>query len=505
MRRLIYLIVGMILSWNLPDRLFAEPLKTFIPDFKVSSTEATADLPLMLQRMLASRLNANLVQLVDAKNKAELVITGSYTTFGKMFSLDLALQQIANGELTSLFEQGSGQDDIIPAMGRLARKTDAAIAGHLTAHAPAGSPAVQAPLTHPPVVTAPAAAGIVQPAKATGEYIIHSQATTVPATDPTIWESSPLDGSYSSLAVGQALTAGEREIFIAGENAVSFFMLGTDLVEKDKVTVALPAKVLAIDAADLDRDGKTELYVTILDRNMLTSRIYTVEDGRLKLTASKLPWFFRGIGLTDRTRTIYVQKMGLRGEFLNGVAALTKNGANFDAGTPLQLPRFGTIFTFNRLQDSKGREHFIVLDQDGYLVIHTAKGEEVWKSADKFGGSETYFVHSSFTHFRSTREKDHPSFLEQRITVLPDQTVLVPTNSGSFGLGNNRNYSKHAFNAFKWNSSMLKEVWHTQPSPSYLADYVYLADTKSLLLLEITQKSGFGRKGKSVLSIKRIE
>lgn len=495
MQRLIFLIFGMILCWSLPDRAFAKTFKTFIPDFKVSSAEATGDLPLMLQRMLASRLNANLVQLVDDKNKAELVITGSYTMFGKMFSLDLALQQIASGELISLFEQGSGQDDIIPAMGRLAHKTDAAIAGRFAVRTAAAAP----------VVAVPAAAATLLPPKAAGEYIIHSQTTTVPATDPTIWESSPLDGSYTSLAVGQSLPAGEREIFIAGENAVSLFMLGTDLVEKDKVTVALPAKVLAIDAADLDRDGKTELYVTILDRNMLASRIYTVENGHLKLTASKLPWFFRGIGLTDRTRTIYVQKMGLRGEYLNGVAALKKNGNSFDTSTQLQLPRFGTIFTFNRLQDSKGREYYIVLDQDGYLVIHTAKGEEVWKSADKFGGSEAYFVHSSFTHFRSTREKDHPSFLEQRITVLPDQTVLVPTNSGGFGIGNNRNYSKHTFYAFKWTGSMLKEVWHTQQTPSYLADYAYLAETKSLLLLEVTQKPGLGKKGKSVLSIKRIE
>ena len=30
-------------------------------------------------------------------------------------------------------------------------------------------------------------------------------------------------------------------------------------------------------------------------------------------------------------------------------------------------------------------------DEDGYLIVYTADGSELWKSGDKFGGSESYF------------------------------------------------------------------------------------------------------------------
>jgi len=482
----------------------AAPFKTYISEFKVSSADTSTDLPVMLQRMLASRLNPGQVQLVDVKNQAELLISGSYATFGKMFSIDLSLYNTVSGKRTSLFEQGSGQDDIIPAMGRVAHKVDAAIA----LYPPVQLPQPLQPLTPPATQTLPltpvAAPSVSSALRQTGGYSIKTP-DLVAAAPSQSWESAPLEGVYSSLSVGQVRTTGEKEVFIANTGTVVMYLKGAELVKQDSSTVGLPAKILSMDTADTDRDGKTELYVTILDRNTLVSRIYTVEGSSLKLTASNLPWLFRGIGSTLQTRTIYIQKMGLRGEYLDGVAELVKKGTRFEAGAALKLPRFGTVYRFNRIQDAKGNHFFVVLDQDGYLRVSTAQGDEVWKSADKFGGSETFFVHTGFTHLRSTREKDQQSFLEQRLTVLPDGALLVPANTGGFNIGNNRNYGKHAFYAFQWTGSMFKEVWHTQYSPSYLADYAYIPDEHALLLLEVTQKPGLSTKGKTILSIKNVE
>lgn len=487
--------------WCGINQAAADPLKTFISEFKVSNADTSTDLPAMLQRMLASRLNPGQVQLVDVKNQAELLISGSYATFGKMFSIDLTLHNTVNSKRTSLFEQGSDQDDIIPAMGRVAQKVNAAIAAYPPVQPPQ-QPAPPATQTLP--LTPVAAPSVSSALRQTGGYSIKTPDVVASAPSQS-WESAPLEGVYSSLSVGQVRTTGEKEVFIANTGTVVMYLKGAELVKQDSSTVGLPAKILSMDTADTDRDGKTELYVTILDRNTLVSRIYTVEGSSLKLTASNLPWLFRGVGSTLQTRTIYIQKMGLQGEYLDGVAELVKKGTRFEAGAALKLPRFGTVYRFNRIQDAKGNQFFVVLDQDGYLRVSTAQGDEVWKSADKFGGSETYFSHTGFTHLRSTREKDQQSFLEQRLTVLPGGELLVPANTGGFNIGNNRNYGKHAFYAFQWTGSMFKEVWHTQYSPSYLADYAYFPDEHALLLLEVTQKPGLGTKGKTILSIKNVE
>jgi len=480
----------------------AAPLTTYVSEFKVSGADSNADLPVMLQRMLASRLSPDHVQLVDSKKRAELVITGSYTAFGKMFSLDLALQNSANGNLSTLFEQGSGQDDIIPAMGRVAQKADKVISGlppKQSAMFAAPTPTPPAPL--PSAQQMPVTASAQQQS---GGYVVRTAEREV-HNDSSSWESAPLNGIFNSLAIGQTRASGEKEIFIAGDNTVGFYLKGSTLVKQSEVAIALPAKILSLDAADLDHDGTTELYVTSIDRNTLVSRIYTVEGSSLKLVASKLPWFFRGIGLSVKSRSMYVQKMGLKGEYHDGVAELTKSGSRFETGKQLLLPRFGTLYTFNRMNDTKGNQLYIVLDHDGYLLVYSQAGEEIWKSADKFGGSETYFVHSNFSNFRSSREKEHTSFLEQRITILPDGMVLVPTNTGGFSIGNNRSYGKHSFTAFQWTGSMLKEKWHTQQAPSYLADYAYDADERALLLLEVTQKAGLQKSGKTIISVKKMD
>jgi hypothetical protein len=477
---------------------FAEPLTTYVSEFKVSGSVQQGDLPTLLQRMLSARLNAENVQLVTARDNAELVITGSYATFGTIFSIDVMLQNTRTGTLSTFFEQGSGQDETIPAIGRVANKADKIISSFVAALPPkpvsVNSPVV--PVTPVPVLPA------VVPRQTSG-YLVQTSETEV-AGSSAGWESEPIEGAYSSLAVGQTRPTGEKEIFIARDHAITFYLKGAAFTRQSEVTVALPARILSLDTADLDHDGATELYVTIIDRTRLASRVYTVEGSSLSLTAARLPWFLRGIGLSAKTRTIYAQKMGMKGAFHEDVVELAKTGNRFEPRATLRLPRFGTVYTFNRIYDAKGNQRYVVLDQDGYLVVYMPNGEEVWKSADKFGGSENSFTAAPFSNFRSSLEKDQLSFLEQRITLLPEGLLLVPHNTG-FGLGNNRNYGKHAFYAFQWSGSMLKEKWHTRQTSSYLADYAFDADMHALILLEVTQKPGLQKKGKTILTIRKVE
>ena len=53
--------------------------------------------------------------------------------------------------------------------------------------------------------------------------------------------------------------------------------------------------------------------------------------------------------------------------------------------------------------------------------------------------------------------------------------------------------------------AVLKEKWHTRQTPGYLADYTYNQASGEIVLLEVVQKSGMFNKGKTVISINRIE
>jgi hypothetical protein len=498
-----------LLFFALPGVSPAEPLKTCVSEFSITGTSGKDELKAALQGLLASRLNPERVQLVENKDQAELVISGSYALFGKMFSVDVLLRNMGSGKLTRLFEQGDNQDDLLPALGRLAQKIDQELAKNTATATTSAVPAVPAvpaaqaePVTSPTPL--PQTLAVPPPhkgvASASEGYLIRQESGRPKGSD------SPLDGVFTGLALGRTLASGEREIFIAGERSLRYYRQGAGLKLVAEVTIPGPAKILGIDSADLDGDGVPEIYLTIMDRETLVSQVYLPGDTGLEKIAGDLPYFLRGIGPDLRSRKIFAQELGATGEVYDGVAQLVKTGSRFETGNPRKLPRYGSIFNFNRFSDGAGQSYDLVLNGEGRLIVSSPEGLELWKSSDNFGGSESFFKRESMTQMKATGGDQYIwTFLEQRIIITPDGKLLVPHNEGIMTVGNNRSYNKHTLHALKWSGSLFRELWRTRQEPSYLADFAYDPATGEVVLLEVVKKGGMFSKGKSVVSIQKLE
>jgi hypothetical protein len=510
--------VSLVLLIASPCLSTAAPLKTYVAEFTVTGAPNRDELKVTLQGLLASRLNPNQVQLVDKPDKAELLLEGSYALFGKLFSIDVLLKNSLNGTMTKVFEMGEGQDDMLPALGRVAQKIDRELAKAPAVAAapalPAPSPALApSPLPAPPPVTAPAVATVATPVAAskaappdanegTG-YIVKSGAPAL--NSPGYWTSDPMNGTFTSIALGRSLPSGELEIFVAGDHSIRYLRKGPELKLIAEIAVPVPAKILAMDSADLDRDGIPEIYVSIVDRNTVSSRVYRPTDTGLEQIAENQPWLYRGIGIDFKERTIFVQGLSSTGEYQSGIAALTKTGSLFGTQNSRALPRHGNIFNFSLFRDASGADRFIITDEDGYLIVYAADGSELWKSGDKFGGSESYFNYDTVAQLRGMTDKYRYNFREQRITAMPDGTLIVPLNEGNFVIGNNRSYSKHSLFGLQWSGSLLREAWHTRVAQSYLADYTYDTAKREIVLLEVVQHAGLLGTGKTVISINKLD
>ncbi len=475
---------------------------------EVTTDQTMAGMPrgTSLRDLLVSRIDRSLVRFVDQPEQADVVMSGSYNSFGRTFSWDVLLKNRKSGATSTVFEQGDGSDDIIPAAGRLARKIDKELAGMFfaavspapVAAPPASIPTALSATTPAPINPSPVAAA-VKPAA--GSYIIKTEAEA----DAGGWDSGSLEGVYSSITLGRRLPSGERELFVANEQTIRFYHKGTELKLIAEASVPATARILAIDSADMDHDGITELYVTIIDRDVISSRVYRAEGRSLQMLADNLPWLFRGIGVDITSRKILAQELGAGGGLSKQAYELAMNGQRFETRSNVTLPRTGSIFNFQRVKDPKGKESFVVVDEDGYLAVSDMQGEELWKSADKFGGSEIRFKDSKLAAPKSVRDMEQWLFLEQRLTLLPDGSLIIPRNEGTFSIGNNRNFNRHALFAFRWNGAKLTEIWHSKQTPGYLADYAYDPDTRELVLLEVVKKQGLFSKGRSVISTNRIE
>lgn len=495
MRSRVLLLVTMLLILTIPQFVSAGLLKAYVTEFAVTGPANKEELRTALQGLLASRLNPDQVQLVDDRADADLVLSGSYARFGGMFSIDLLLKGRDGKILRKVFEQGEGENDLIPALGRLSRKIDTELAKtKLTAST--------TPLPSPPpapAVTVPAAPALSGAEKF--RIVPETRAKGAPAG----WTSPPQEGVFVGMAVGRKLLSGEREIFLAGERTVHLYHQGAELKQIAAVELDAPAKVLGIDTADLDGDGVPELYVTVMDRETLASRVYLPREGKLEQLADNLPYFFRGMEQGNDRRTILVQGMGMGGEFYGDVAELVRTGTTFGTRNPQKLPRFGNLYNFNVLTDAAGKRCYVLLNADGYLVVTSRDGRQLWQSSDKFGGTERHYKRETLEEKRYSTDQYRWFYLEQRLTVTPEGELLVPRNDGIFVVGNLRAYKKHSLYALRWTGAILEERWHTRESPTYLADYAYDPGTRELLQLEITQKESLLGKGQSVISVNAIE
>jgi hypothetical protein len=370
------------------------------------------------------------------------------------------------------------------------------------------APAKQAAVAVPtPVAIAPVIvpaykveAPVVKPEEA---YVVKSG---IPAQNtPGQWGSEPMTGIFNSLALGRTLPSGEREIFVAGASSIRYLRKGAELKQVAEINIPTSSKILALDTADLDHDGTPEVYVTIVDRKTISSRIYQPTDSGLEQIADNQPWLYRGIGADLKDRAIFVQSVSGSGEYQGDIAELKKTGRTFETQSSRPLPRHGNIYNFTRFKDASGTEKWAVLDEDGYLVIYGPDDSELWKSSDKFGGSETYFNYDSVAQLRSKANSYRWNFLEQRITALADGTLVLPRNDGLMSIGNNRSYTKHSLFGLTWSGSMFREAWHTRQSPSYLADYAIDTATREVVLLEVVQKAGLFGVGKTAISINKLD
>jgi hypothetical protein len=169
------------------------------------------------------------------------------------------------------------------------------------------------------------------------------------------------------------------------------------------------------------------------------------------------------------------------------------------------MPRYGTIYSFNQLHDRDGKVLTVVINPDGYLIVYDRDLKELWRSNDRFGGSELYFQKEDDANVRATGEKFRWVFINQRIQVSSTGQILVGKNDGFWVMGTARSYKRGAVYCLAWNGSSLEEKWRTRETQDYMPDYLFDEARNELLILQTVQRPSITSRGASSLSIKKVE
>lgn len=479
MKRYILILIAVAFFHVAVGNVMAAPHKVQVTEFTVTGSENAQEMKHLLKNLLSSRIAAGGILVVDDADGVIARITGGYSSFGTVFSIDASVKNARGELLGQRYVQGESQNELIPAIGRLADQ--------LRALLPVPLPSAVAPV--PVAVPTPA------------EDIVRIAPSSQPVTQQT-----RIEGTLIGIAPGRKLPGNEREFVVADATRVYLYRQTETLKKVAEYALATEGKILSVDTADVDNDGVLEVYVTVMDREELVSVALAVTESGFTPIAVKLPYFFRAVGLYGQNRKLFAQYAG-RGteDFYGDVCQVVKKGAVYSLGEPIKLPKHAHIFSFNMFADGEGKQRTAYIDGNGKLHIADGLGKELWKGGDRFGGSEMFFLRDEQQMQNVSLDRYRWSFIEQRIIITPEGEIIVPQNSGLLSIGNNRSFSKNTVKGFAWNGAALEEQWHTNESSSYLADYFYDVERKEVVSLEHTQKEGVFSKGASAIFTKKIK
>jgi hypothetical protein len=483
------------------NTVHASHIKLYVSEFNAVGVQNRDELKVTLQTLLSSRLNSDRVIAVGNSSEADVLVSGTYITIGKVFSIDAMARTAVGKTLTRVFVQGDVGEELIPVVGKLADKLSAELS-KVPISAGTSPEAVPVPS---PVLTG-ARSDFVKPqisaaTNAKSEFIRPQESGLSSAGS---WQSKRLEGAANIMATGSMLADGSRELFLAEERRITYYRQGSDTRLVAQIELGNGYNIVSVDTLE-SAAGTTELYLTVIRKGELASQIWQIKGEKLVSIAENLPWYFRSLNLAGGTKKLYVQAMGRDADFFGDVYEATRNGSEVTIKNPVKMPRYGNIYTFNQFKGGEGQTYTITISESGYLIVYDQSLKELWRSNDKFGGSELFFQKEDLDNMRTTGDKYRWIFMNMRIQVSGKGDILVGKNDGFWVLGNARSYKKGAVYNFAWNGSSLDEKWRTKDTQNYMPDYYYDESRNELLILQTVQRPGIATRGASSLSIKRVE
>ena len=236
-------------------------------------------------------------QELGARLGADYVVFGSLTKLGDSASLDLKVVSV-RGEKppASVYVQAKRMEEVINGVDDVARQADEKILGYSllppTAQKPAEKPpTAQKPAEKQPTAAIPPAAPFMAPAAPA------MRGMGMNAAEFT--QSPPLPMKVRGMTVADFDGDGRMEIALIDERSLRIYRWENELRLLKRIDGNRLDQFLAVDAADLDKDGKAEIYVTSFPGDpyqpgeRLSSFVVAFKDGEFKIAASEIDWFLR--------------------------------------------------------------------------------------------------------------------------------------------------------------------------------------------------------------------
>ncbi|MFP4030813.1 MAG: FG-GAP-like repeat-containing protein [Desulfococcaceae bacterium] len=407
---------------------------------------------------------------------ADYVVFGSLTLFGSGVSTDARVVDVDAGKAVYTFnETGGSEGDVINHVNRFAAEANRQVfgrdagVGNQTAAAPTRDP-VEESRMHPEKLW-------------TGRMTAESEGGEREETSSpgSLWRSQPMRTVIRGLSAGDVDGDGTEELVFVDDRTVHIYRIQNErLLRVDTLKSDVNTRHLAVDVADINGNGRAEIFVTALFEAHRSLRSFVLEwDGQtFKQILTAQPWYLRVLNTPDRGTILVGQRGSPDEHFIGGVDELQYREDGFAAVSPQVLPGWVNIFGFNYGNvTGDGREIVAAFSKRDRLRLVTREGETIWESRDRYGQTTTYVevpeeAASSIGDYTEMDRQYLPARVLMHDVNGDGQTeVIVPNNEDAVGLFQGMRILKGGHMvALSWDKLGLHPQWRTREAGGYVSD-----------------------------------
>lgn len=416
---------------------------------------------------------------------ADFVLFGSLTVLGNSISVDSRMVDVTGAKPTmSFFEQSADAGGIVTRVNQMAVEINDKMFGRGTVAKSAGSGPAAATQTkpaqpkQPDTYTHPEKAfreqGGVSGEKADSPFVSEEGGRIV---SPQFWKSAGMKLLFNGLALGDVDKDGQIETVILTPDKLLVFRRDQQRFYQAYEIADIAGKYcIAVDVADINGNGFPEIFVTSMPytRKLLNSFVVEYDGQAFKKIADDLSWYFRVLDTPDRGKILIGQEHRLGSPFTGSIHEMLWRNGQYEPETPVRARAVNAIgLTIGDILDDKS-ETTAAYDSTDRIRLFDASGQELWKSADKYGGSTIYYSGDLTDQGQILNPIYFPMRLTVRKSASDGKTKLLAIQNHDIGgrkLEKFRSFNESQIISFFWDGLGLSPDWKTRKISGYIRDF----------------------------------
>ncbi len=517
------------------------PRRVAIAPFTSLAKEDIQQTVSVLPRLLSSRLMALAgaeVTLLPPGDKpatelardarVPLLLQGTVSKLGKGYSIDVTALDLETGKMPgAFFAAANTEDDIIPQLGILSAEIAEKLFGVKTVvRAAPPAPPSTLPALPSPVPSAPSAipavgAAIPAETRTTGSGTGQAASLAlaegwIPSALKKLSQSDKIPDEVYGVVAGDRDADGNDEVIAYGKNTLYLYRVkGKEIFPFTRVSRSRDHHFLAVDAIDLDGDGKKEILVTDLVGDTVESFVLKRNGDVYEEAAGKIPYYMVVLPDWMGKQAVVGQSPAMDVPFYGKFVVLRWDGKRFVAGNP--LPHNTNILPLATGLPGLSSARFvkewrlIYTDETARLRIVDSGGKSQYKSRGFFGANLDYFEWGPYIPLEG-RRKPYP--LRKAARVAPGggefPLVLIPEVKKGILDVTRGSYDTTRLVLLQWDGGEFLEKAGTESSNHFFSGADFLSTSglrrgDKIVASAIEQTGGFFKDMVSRLLLYQLE